>query len=138
MKRRIFPVGSVLSALTLALVLGCGGGSTEIPEAMDIPGFIDHADAVKIEGWAWDRADTSKSVSVDIYVDDKKVATVNADKPATKLPRKGKYGFSWPTPKDLKDGMKEGKEYKIHAIIASTGEKLLVPDGDFKILKAKD
>jgi hypothetical protein len=125
-------VFSVVFALSFVLLPGCGGcgggndveDADAIPPEMDIPGFLEIVDANRISGWAWDRTDRKKNVTVDIYADGKKVASVTAKQFRGELPIRGKYGFSISTPKELKDGLKAGKTFMITAKNADEDDEL--------------
>ncbi len=82
-------------------------------------GWLDIADCSGISGWAWDSAQPSSRLQVDLYdgtIQGQPVATVTAANYRLDLEQAGigdgAYGFYLPTPASLKDG-------RTHAIIAT-------------------
>ena len=71
-------------------------------------GYHDGADCNSIFGWLWDSNRPNTVVSVDIYSDNKLIATVAADQFRQDLANAGKgngfHAFNFPTPASLKDG----------------------------------
>ncbi len=71
-------------------------------------GYHDIADCSRIAGWAWDSSRPNTPISVDLYSDDARVATVLADvlRPDVRDAGKGDgiHGFDVITPASLKDG----------------------------------
>src|SRR5579872_3391401 len=82
-------------------------------------GWLDVADCSGISGWAWDSAQPSSRLQIDLYdgsVHGQPFATVSAANYRRDLQQvgigDGAYGFYLPTPASLKDG-------RTHAIIAT-------------------
>jgi hypothetical protein len=84
-------------------------------------GSIDGVDDQQIGGWAWDSQRPNTPLTVDIYVDDTKLAAVSADQFRPDLRDAnigdGKHGFALPSPAALKDG----KAHAVRVKIAGTG-----------------
>jgi len=87
-------------------------------------GFLEAAQGKYIAGWAWDSADASKHLDIEILDGANPIAKVAADQfRADLLTAKigdGKYSFQIPTPAELKDG----KPHEIHAKTATDGLEL--------------
>ncbi|MEJ7667751.1 MAG: PQQ-dependent sugar dehydrogenase [Casimicrobiaceae bacterium] len=91
-------------------VVGIGGTVRKLV-ATSLPafaGYHDLADCSRIAGWAWDSSRPNTPISVDLYSDDARVATVLADvlRPDVRDAGKGDgiHGFDVITPASLKDG----------------------------------
>lgn len=76
------------------------------PPALE--GFFDSADCSFLVGWAWDANQPNTPISVDIYADGFKFATVQANRFRQSLVDAGKgngfHEFFIPTPNELKNG----------------------------------
>jgi hypothetical protein len=71
-------------------------------------GSLDRVSCERIEGWAWDPQQPNTPIAVEMYADDKLLATVMADQLRRELvlnlKGNGKHGFNFETPAALKDG----------------------------------
>jgi len=88
-------------------------------------GSIDGVDDQHIFGWAWDSQRPNTPLTVDIYVDDTKLAAVSADQFRPDLRDAsigdGKHAFALPSPAALKDG----KAHAVRVKIAGTGSTIV-------------
>jgi hypothetical protein len=92
---------------------GTFNGLSNNPKVINCPvgffeGFHDVADCTQIYGWAWDSGQPNTPISVDIYADGFKFATVQANRFRQSLVDAGKgngfHEFFIPTPNELKNG----------------------------------
>jgi hypothetical protein len=104
----------------LLLSAGCRQEEKKLLEA----GYFDVATEEVIAGWAWDQRKPDQALNVEIYVDDRMLATVSADQFREDLQEAGigdgKHGFAYATPAWLKDG----RPHAIRVKIAGTGYEL--------------
>jgi hypothetical protein len=94
-------------------------------EEVVIEGSLDGADASLIFGWAWDKMHPDRTLQIDIYDGETRVATVPADQFRPDLRNygygNGKHAFSYLTPARLKDG-------KAHTIrVKTSGTNIELP-----------
>jgi hypothetical protein len=92
---------------------GTFNGLGNNPKVINCPigafgGFHDIADCDQIVGWAWDSGQPNTPISVDIYADNFKIATVQANRFRQSLLDagigNGMHAFFIPTPLELKNG----------------------------------
>jgi membrane protein involved in D-alanine export len=97
---RIAGTDITLSDLSRSIVCGMN------VEAMDgYDGSQDPATCAQISGWAWDSTEPDRTVDVDVYDNRMLLATVAADQVRTSPDGgKGRHGFVYLTPAQLKDG----------------------------------
>ncbi len=80
------------------------------PTNTDYRGYLDVADCNTVAGWAFDNNRNQQSVSVDVYLNGQKAATVlaNQNRPdvanAYGISGYSQYGFSWSIPASYKNG----------------------------------
>ncbi len=130
---------NILARLCAAALFLCGGmfvvscsnnnpsasnpGPVSSPVKPNYAGTVDRVSCEAIGGWVWNSANPNDDIKVDIYADDKPIATVQAKLPRPDLNNIGtrNYGFVLETPPDLKDG-------KLHAITAKVaGSNYVIP-----------
>src|SRR6266446_942190 len=111
---------NILARLGAAALFLCGGmfvvscsnnnpstanpGPVSSPAKPSYAGTVDRISCEAIGGWVWNSVNPNDEISVDIYVDDKSMATVHAKLPRPDLSNVGthNYGFVLATPTDLK------------------------------------
>jgi membrane protein involved in D-alanine export len=83
-------------------------GAELIESVEGYEGVHDTATCERITGWALDNGNPNESINVDIYADDRLIATVRADGFRQGLKDSGmgngKHAFNYPLPANLKDG----------------------------------
>ncbi len=89
-------------------------------------GYLDHADCSVIYGWAWDSAQPSTPVNIDLYEGDNYLTTVAADQYRPDLASAGfgdgRHGFTLSTPAALRQS---AGPYSLRAVISGTDFQLL-------------
>jgi hypothetical protein len=102
---------------------------------MDFAGHVDEFSEIQVRGWAVDNSDSSKRQSVEIWVNDKQIATVMADIYRKDLEElhisDGHSGFSH---RFALNDFKSAKQYEVRVVFAGTsipvpeGTKVFLPD----------
>lgn len=97
-------------------------------EAADLdPGSLDSRDGNSIVGWAWDKDNPNRTVTVQIFVDGSRFTVVAADQFREDLAASGRgdgrHGFIFPLPPSLADG-------KPHTIMARQWPSRILLNGN--------
>jgi len=87
-------------------------------------GSLDAADYPDIRGWAWNQTRPEETLSVDIYLDDKKIFTVKADELRGDLEKAGIGDGKKAFRKKITSTLDPSRSYKISAKIAGTDFEL--------------
>jgi hypothetical protein len=103
-------------------------------DARPFEGAHDPSRQESISGWVWDVSRPNTPLAVDIYADDRVIATILANSLREDLAKRGKgngkHGFSLPVPARLKDGEMHSIRVKVSGTdfdLASTPRSFPVP-----------